>query len=145
MKTRIEQFKVDHLLSLDEKTRLRLGLVPEWVEKAYAYEKSGPCYTGFVDGEVIACAGVHLLWPGCGEAWAVVTPKVYDNPLFFHRAVKNLLQHIINKHKLYRVQATVLDGFARGMKWLEVLGFECEGLMRKYLNDEDHWRYARVA
>ena len=46
-------------------------------------------------------------------------------------------------YKLQRVQATVLKENKKAIKWIEFLGFEREGLMRKYVGG-DHYLYARV-
>lgn len=143
--TKVIPFKPEHLQSLDEDTFKRLGLIPDWFEKAKQFNGNGTCYSGFVDDELIACAGINILWPGVGEAWAVVTPRIYKHPLFFHKAIVHELNAIIKKHKLCRIQATVLNDFPKGKEWLERLGFEPEGIMRKYDTEGlDHARYAKV-
>jgi len=143
--TKVIPFKPEHLQSLDGETFSRLGLVPDWLKKAEHFNGNGTCFSGFADGQFVACAGISILWPGVGEAWAVITPNIYKHPLFFHKSIVQGLNTIIEKHNLYRVQATVLSGFEKGDEWIKRLGFEPEGIMRKYdAEGLDHTRYAKV-
>lgn len=122
-----------------------LGLLPGWVEKAKLFHDMGPCFSAFAGDELIASAGVTLLWGGVAEAWSVITPRVYKHGFAFHRAVKTMLSKIILEKKLYRIQASVISGFPQGAKWLESLGFQCEGFMKKYDSAKnDYFLYAKV-
>lgn len=123
----------------------RLGLVPGWLENAKEFPTYGPCFSAFVDDEFVACSGVSIVWPGVGEAWSVITPLIYKYPLFFHKSVKTGLEKIIREKNLHRVQATVVEYFYQGEKWLKALGFLREGLLRRYdLEGNNHWIYGRV-
>jgi hypothetical protein len=138
-------FKPEHLESLDEDTFNLLGLTQDWFEKAKLFNNNGTCYSGFVNDEFVACAGITLMWSGVGEAWAVVTPKIKKYPVFFHKEVTRKLNTLIKKHKLHRVQATVFAEFQKGKRWAERLGFKAEGIMHKYDPEGlDHIRYAKV-
>ena len=143
--TEVVSFKTEHIQMLDPVTLNKLGMVQGWVEKAEIFSKVGKCFSAFVNGELIACAGVNVLWPGTGEAWAIVTPRIYKNKLFFHKAVKNNLEDIIKTKCLKRVQAQILVGFTAGARWIESLGFELEGVLKKYDSmQNDYWMFARV-
>lgn len=112
------------------------------------YAKAGPCFAGFVDGELAAVAGVVLglvPWGGVGEAWAVLTDLGRAHPLFVHRRVVRALKAIIREHNLHRVQATVLEPFTVGATWCEALGMVQEGRMPRYGPEgETMLRYAWV-
>lgn len=102
-----------------------------------------PAYTGLVNGEIIGCAGVQIQWPGVGEAWMMVSTLIEKYPLFVHRSVKKALIEIQEQYQLQRIQTTVLADFETAHKWVERLGFQCEGIMRKFGPDgSDHYRYA---
>jgi hypothetical protein len=46
---------------------------------------------------------------------------------------------------VHRVEASTAVGWLPGRRWLEMLGFECEGVMRAYGPDRrDFFRFARV-
>ena len=56
-----------------------------------------------------------------------------------------LLQHVIEENKLTRVQASVHVDDKQAVRYVEWLGFENEGLMKKFGPDgSDYYRFARV-
>jgi len=56
-----------------------------------------------------------------------------------------LFQHIQETHELSRIQASVCASDVRANRYAQWLGFEKEGIMRKYGPDgTDYIRYARV-
>lgn len=102
-------------------------------------------YTGMEDDTVLATGGVHRMWDGVGEAWLLVGKEGYEKPRTVARYTDLIFQHIQEEYDLFRIQASVsaLDIVAnRYARWL---GFEKEGIMRKYGPDgSDYIRYARV-
>ena len=48
-----------------------------------AYEDKGPAWTLFHGKEIVASAGLYILWPGVCEAWLMITPLIYKYPLLF--------------------------------------------------------------
>lgn len=106
--------------------------------------KGGPAFTLTVDGQVAACAGVILFpYPGVGHAWAVIGSAGRRHGLVLTRRVVQGLTRIIGDHRLWRVEAEVVADFALGRRWLEWMGFEEEGLMRRRgPNGLDMRRYA---
>jgi len=115
---------------------------PQVVAEMFATK--GPAFTARQGACVIACAGVMLFWPGVGEAWSVLSPCAAEHPMI-HRHVKRGLAGIIESHGLWRVQATVLDGFAKGERWITRLGFQFESAMPAFgPKGETYNRYAIV-
>jgi RimJ/RimL family protein N-acetyltransferase len=100
--------------------------------------------SALVNGELIASGGVFILWPGTGEAWCMVLPKVFGHGVFFGRASRKCLDEIAAQKKLRRVQASVEEGFTRGTRFVETLGFRSEGLMEQYFNGKNFIRYAKI-
>lgn len=113
-----------------------------------AYEKlgrNGPAFTLMVDAKPIACAGIEPYWPGMGEAWGIFSIHVYQYPIAVFKAAREGLDRIMQDWKLIRVQAVALKDFPSAVKFLERLGFEPEGEMRKYgPGGETFLRYARI-
>jgi len=102
----------------------------------------GPCASAEVDGRIIACAGVALEPYGSGTLWSFISRDAGKHFIVLDRAVRRMLS-IPN---VRRIDATTEAGFSQGCRWLEMLGFEFEGVMRKYGPDgSDHVRYAKVA
>ena len=41
-------------------------------------------------------------------------------------------------HPAERIEAQVMDGFLPGLRWATLLGFACEGLLRRYHEGRDY-------
>lgn len=102
---------------------------------------AGPCVTAFQGATVLVCGGIMTASPGTGVAWALLSNEAARHMLWLHRAVLRFIE----TQRLRRLEATVVEGFPAGCRWVELLGFEFEGRMRAYGPDgETHLRYARV-
>lgn len=113
------------------------------IKRAAASLAAGPAWTLRRDGRVLGCGGVVLLWPGVGEAWSL-SAAADGAALVMTRAVAAGLAAAEADHGLHRVQASVRRDNGRGRRWLAVLGFEEEGIMRAYGPDgADFVRVAR--
>jgi len=104
----------------------------------------GPALTGFSDGEIIACGGIMPLWKGVGEAWVVTSPLVLKCSFSFVKVILRKLPIFSNILELERVQTTVDVEHTTSIKWVERMGFVREGLMHKYINGRDYYRYALI-
>lgn len=120
---------------------------PAWgdpADHARAHLACGPCFSAFRDGVLLACAGVNILQPGVGEAWATWTPAGLRVPLV-HRVIVRMLTEIIVAHNLHRVQAKAMRKFYVGRAWLHRLGFRREATLRRFgPNQEDFVQYVRL-
>ena len=102
-------------------------------------------YTGLEGNTVLATGGVHRMWEGVGEAWLLVGKEGYDIPKTVAKYTSYIFQHIQEEHQMFRIQASVSAMDKRANKYAQWLGFEKEGIMRKYGPDgSDYIRYARV-
>lgn len=103
----------------------------------------GECFTGFHDGRIIVCSGLIRHWSTRAEAWLLMgCPVSRVEMLWIHRRVLEFL----NGLDVARVETTVDDSFDAGHRWARMLGFNAEGLMRKFGPDgSDYQMYARVA
>jgi hypothetical protein len=109
------------------------------------WEAYGPGFTGLLpDGEVAACGGVAIQWPGFGVGWAITSDLVDDYMLTFHKTFKRMIAHIERSRGLVRIQTTVHADHLVSRRWLKRLGFETEGLMRRYIGGDDYYLMARV-
>ena len=102
------------------------------LRRAALAAEAGPAWTALVGGEPAACAGVAPLWPGVAEAWSFAGAAIGREALAFHRAVARGLADAERDLRLHRVQAACRADHVRGRRWLALLGFEEEGLMRRY-------------
>lgn len=107
-------------------------------------ETRGPAYSAFVDGELIVIAGINILWPGVGEAWAFLGGSYRKYGLFINRSVRKYLNEIAFGYKLERVQATVKKGHWVAIEWIDWLDFDYEGEMPGYFQGHTFLRYAKI-
>lgn len=112
----------------------------------HALARPGAAFTAVENAAVLGCAGVAPLWPGVGQAWAVLSDAMLARPTSLTRATARALDRIIAAEDLRRVQATVRDGHGAGGRWLSFLGFELEGLLVNYGpgGTGDYWIYGRT-
>ena len=98
------------------------------------------------DEEILAVGGAHILWPGVAEAWVLVSPSGKKHGRLFARYAKRRFEGMLKENDIKRMQATIHATDESGMRFVEWLGFEKEGLMRKYgLQGEDYVRVARIS
>lgn len=134
------QFETSHLRDMDlSRNQLVMGLD----QMVAAYDQvQGPALTLIDNDKIIASAGIVRIWPGVGEAWAIIGVDVFDYPITFHRYTKRIIPKMIEDGAFHRVQALVLEGFQKGIEWVKDLGFCKEGFMRHYGPDkQNYWRY----
>lgn len=118
------------------------GMGEEALSRTYALQ--GPAYSLWVDGNLVACGGIVVLWPGMGEAWCLVSERVKFHPLIFHKSAMKMIDEMAKERKLVRVQANVQKDFKTGNSWIQAIGFKPEGDMPMFFNGLTFTRYARI-
>lgn len=116
----------------------------EFINAMNFHESRGASLTALYDDEVFCCGGVNVLWKGVGEAWTVNGPLTVKYPVTFHKLISRWLALFTKKYDLQRLQAIVEAGNEMHVKWIESLGFEREGTLRKYHDGRDYLMYARI-
>ena len=84
-------------------------------------EKTGKWFTGVVDGEPIAIAGVLPQWPGRNTVHAILGSDTGPHMLWITREVRKVLDTLKG-----RVEMTVRCDFDAGRRWAAMLGFDVE-------------------
>jgi len=108
---------------------------------ALADTETGDAFTALADGRLIGCIGVIKPWSMRQQAWAILAQDIRPYFLQLHMQVRRWLKY----HGQGRVEAAVDCGFAQGVRWAEMLGFEREGIMKSYtMEGRDCFLYARV-
>lgn len=113
---------------------------------AAQFKAEAMSFTALDGDEVLGCAGVVHLWPGVGQAWAVLSMRALACPVTLTRTALRELDRMSRAHGFARIQATVADGHGAGARWLAFLGFEVEGLLVNYGpgGQGDYWIYGRT-
>lgn len=96
------------------------------------------------NGTPVAAGGVTPIAPGVGEGWMMITDEAAQKPMALHRVVKRSLDEAANSGDWHRLQCVVHSRFGTGVRWANILGFECEGLLRQYIDRVDYFRFARL-
>jgi hypothetical protein len=114
----------------------------DYVER---YDVPSMSFTSIKNGHVVACGGVTPMWEGVGEVWLLGSDKVSENKASLARAVYDTLSSLAEHNGYWRLQGTVLANWKQGLRFARFLGFEEEGLMKKYGPDkQDYIRVARI-
>jgi hypothetical protein len=105
---------------------------------------AGNCYSATYGDEILFCGGVRVLWPGVGEAWVLCSAGIWRFARQLFRVSETIIGKVAAENNLERVQAHVRTSWDVAIRFVERLGFEREGLLRKFVNGEDYYSYARV-
>ena len=138
---RIVRFDPSHLWQIRAQAH-QVAVVSRYLTDQYAEILSaGLAYTGFDGTRVVACAGIVTQFAGVGTLWGVLADDSRGHFLAIHRTALRVL----GMARLRRLEASSEVDFPQGCRWLELLGFQSEGVMRSYGPDgKDHHRYARI-
>ena len=147
MQLQIIPFEVAHLDDLQARRfeAQEIQSLGDYRERAGVHRQLGPAWTGIIDGQVMGCCGLIVLWQGVAEPWMVSTGLCARYALSFHRAIKKGLDQVIQDLRLRRVQVAIHKDHVISHKWVERLGFKREGAMPAYGPDgSDYVRFGRV-
>lgn len=131
-----EHFHALHDLEIRD---MLLSFTREQRKHAYAIE---------VDRKVAALGVINAARPGVGMAWllkinADSIPE--SQALRVVRAFKKSIKRIAEAEGLFRIQATTVLGMEREARFMDILGFKPEGVLRQYGPDRaDHVMWSIV-
>ena len=104
-------------------------------ELAKETEEDNMSITAVVEGEVVGCGGIRVLWDGVGEVWMMLSPKVNDYPAKAWEVIKSGFEKLIEENDFVRLQGWCRKGFVKAHTVFHHLGFKPEGVARKYTPD----------
>ena len=106
----------------------------------------GMSWSAEVDGTIVASAGLVPLWKGVAEAWMISSDDVGRHRIKVARQLRVMFDEVMWHRGLYRAQANIHHKFEKAIRLAEWLGFENEGLMRRFgIEGADYIRYAKVS
>lgn len=112
------------------------------LDYALLLARSGPAITVFDGDECMGSCGIASTGSSGAILWGSVSRKAGLRMVGIYRVVERFISSV----NVRRIEATVEVGFDPGCRFLSLLKFECEGLMRCYgVDGADHYRYARVS
>jgi|TARA_R100001530_G_scaffold23524_2_gene19199 hypothetical protein len=124
----------DPMTQIDKKFRENLN----------GLEVPGMSFTAMKDDDIICSGGVIPVWDHVFEGWVMGSLLIWENRIAAAKAIKKGMEKLIKDNDVKRLQTAVKKDFHLGHKFAKWLGLEEEGLMRKYQNNEDYIRFARI-
>lgn len=137
-------FNREHLHLLDARKYEREHLIP-YLTDAYltAVERIPHCYSLVADGRIVTCIGCIPLWDGVWQVWQIPSVYVKDYVRDYCHTVRGILDNAAELERAWRVQTTAPADRLHD-RWMEFLGFECEGVLKEYSRiRQDHKMWAR--
>jgi hypothetical protein len=105
----------------------------------------GPAITAVVNNSPLAVFGFIHYWSGMAEFWSMFDDRMRRYPKSMTHIARQFLYIAERSEVLHRLQITVKSDDIRAYRWAKALGFEEEGLMRKFLPDgSDSYMMARI-
>ena len=109
-----------------------------------AFFKTENCFT-LVDGEEInGVFGFIEIYKGRVVVFSFISAKAGKHLLSLTKRLRKMIDDGMERTGTERVEMEVVSGFIHGERFAKLLGFECEGVMRKYYRGKDYKLYARV-
>lgn len=139
-------FEPEHIKGLElliaDKETVALCNSPECLQ---TLKDIGPCYTAMTqDGRVIGAAGVRPITLKTFEAWAIVGKEAKIYAKSFVKAINQFMQTMFENDAADRFQATVRMSFPEGHRFVRILKFLPEGILKNYDMGEDYMMYSRI-
>lgn len=137
-----ERLTPAHILAVELQPAQAPGgivVTPQWAD--YICSLRGVGWTLVEDSQPIGCGGIIELWENRAQAWSILSLRALARFRHVHRMVRDVL----DDSPWRRIEMDVDIDHAAGAAWARHLGFECEGLRRKYTVDgRDTFLFARV-
>jgi hypothetical protein len=95
----------------------------------------------YVKDRPLASAGYLIQDEGVAGVWALFDKNIGPkNFLQFHKLLKDYIDDL----EFTRIETKVIEGHKEGYRWMILLGFQCEGLLRKYHKGLNFYMFSKV-
>lgn len=148
---RFEDFKAEHILEMEVHFSQSFKLDDTSKEECLEAYKQAESFNQVVKpqtirigSKIIACMGLLNLSPWRGEVWAVMGKDSGPNMVAITREAKNMVEEAF-ENGIHRLESIVDMDFKEGHKWMKLLGFLPDGILRGYnKNKSDVLMYSKV-
>ena len=108
-------------------------------------EQDNLSFTAILNNKPIVSAGMKMVWGKVAEGWVIGTDEMWKHPISVAKIIKRDFARIAKEQDIERIQTAVRKDFETGIRFVEWLGFEREGLMKKWgFDGTDQYMYARI-
>ena len=137
----------DHLVQISMNQPDVASAMPyvDVIQMVSAQARLGPSVTAFIGAKPVTCFGAYRIWSGMGEAWMISDDAARYRPIQMTKAARYFIDIVSVYLALHRLQITVKNSDKRALRWATALGFESEGLLKKFGPDgSDFFMMART-
>ncbi len=104
-----------------------------------------PGWTMFSETDILACGGIVQAGGGVGNVWAYISDKARGHGVSLLRFSRSAMDRALSIMLFHRLQTVVRTDRPEYERFVELLGFEKEGRLRKATStQEDLFLYART-
>ena len=108
----------------------------------FMFISNGEAWAVKLNGKLVAIGGHAPIWNGRTVLWGFLGEDSGPAMIAMTREIK---KQIARLHvDFQRIEAYTERHHKEGHRWLRLLGFKHEGIMRKFYNGVDHSMYGRV-
>ena len=108
----------------------------------YQLQQAGPSWHVRRGGKLVALGGYTPIWEGRVAVWGYLGVDSGPSMSAMTRKVKTELDTLALEFP--RIEAYASRNYGAASRWLVMLGFRREGLMRKFASGRDYFMYART-
>lgn len=108
----------------------------------YQLQQAGPAWHVRRGGKLIAMGGHTPVWAGRTVVWGHIGADAGPSLAAMTRKVRQELDALALEFP--RIEAYASRNYGAASRWLVMLGFRREGLMRKFADGRDYFMYART-
>lgn len=124
----IIEFEPEHILQIEPQASQR------YIERSIQYGNylaTGDCFTGIQDGRVMAIGGVIPVTDTRAYLHMIVAAGFPNQWIKIFRATKRLIAAVEGDY----IRLETLSTTPESDRWLEMVGFQCEGILRRVMPD----------
>jgi len=127
-KIEIKPYEASHGIKIMQSlVELHNNTLKEMEAAAYSnQENSQVAYTLLIDDEPLFAGGVFIRHQGVADVWLSVSSKASIKPKLVIKTIKKYIKKIMEEEGIKRLQTPILMDFAKGLRFADVLGFQCE-------------------
>lgn len=131
-------FNSGHVMTMDLKdseysTTSKIMPLDSMLEAQAQY---GHAITALLNGRPVAVFGTVKIWQGVGEMWMICEERLREHKNYFTRAAIAYRDYTVIAGNLHRLQITVRCADLRAVRWALFIGFEIDGMMKRYGPDQ---------
>lgn len=136
---KVEKLTKEHLLAIDlQEHQLDCDFNDEEYIKILL--NNGDAYAIVKDDKVLFCGGFYEETKDRALMWALLSKHIKHDMLSVHRIVKRYIQNT----SYYRLYARVNVDFLNGIRWVESLKMEFEGIEKQFVKGMDFAIFSRI-